>query len=260
MNESNNYAAPESDLVTRGHGSGRFEVHEPVGVSIAHGLRWLSEAFIYFKRSPGPWVLTCIFGFVILVVLSFIPFVNMLISLTTYIWIGGILMGCKAQHEGEKFDVKYLFRGFQEKLGELLGLGAVMFVANILLIAVSFGSFLPQMMGIGGDFKQLVNEYGLAVFGVPIFVYLALLIPIIMMSWFAPALICLGNVRIFKAMRMSFLGCLKNVLPMTFYSLVLMVAMIIASIPLLLGWLILVPVTYASFFTSFLDIYTSPEK
>jgi len=58
-----------------------------------------------------------------------------------------------------------------------------------------------------------------------------------------------------EAMQQSFFGCLKNVLPFLLYGVILFIASVIASIPVLLGWLILGPVLAASVYTAYRDIY-----
>jgi len=61
------------------------------------------------------------------------------------------------------------------------------------------------------------------------------------------------------ALKGSFFGCLKNILPFLIYGLILMVASFIATIPLLLGWLVLGPVIGASVYTAYRDIYLKPR-
>ena len=56
-------------------------------------------------------------------------------------------------------------------------------------------------------------------------------------------------------MKASFIGCLKNVLPFLLYSVIALVASAIASVPFLLGWLVLAPVLFASVYTGYRDIY-----
>jgi uncharacterized membrane protein len=86
-------------------------------------------------------------------------------------------------------------------------------------------------------------------------VALALSIPIYMALWFAPALVVLREMAPVEAIKESFLGCLKNILPFLVYSIVLMVLGIVAAIPLGLGWLVLGPTMIASVYVSYRDIY-----
>jgi uncharacterized membrane protein len=60
-----------------------------------------------------------------------------------------------------------------------------------------------------------------------------------------------------EAMKASFMGSLKNMLPFLLYGIVLVIAAAIASTPLMLGWLLLGPVMAASIYTAYRDIYFS---
>jgi uncharacterized membrane protein len=58
-----------------------------------------------------------------------------------------------------------------------------------------------------------------------------------------------------EAIKESFMGCLKNILPFLVYSIVLVVLGVVASIPLGLGWLVLGPTLVGSVYASYRDIY-----
>jgi uncharacterized membrane protein len=51
------------------------------------------------------------------------------------------------------------------------------------------------------------------------------------------------------------MGCLKNIVPFLLYGVVGLFLIIIATIPLLLGWFIVVPMMIASIYIAYLDIY-----
>jgi uncharacterized membrane protein len=86
-------------------------------------------------------------------------------------------------------------------------------------------------------------------------VAMALSIPIYMALWFAPALVVLRGLAPVAAVKESFFGCLKNVVPFLIYGIVLLVLGIVAAIPLGLGWLVLGPVAIASIYVAYRDIY-----
>ena len=76
-----------------------------------------------------------------------------------------------------------------------------------------------------------------------------------MALWFAPALVVLHEESAMNAMVASFKGCLQNLIPFLLYGLVGLVLTIIATIPLMLGWLILIPMITASIYISYKDIF-----
>jgi uncharacterized membrane protein len=76
-----------------------------------------------------------------------------------------------------------------------------------------------------------------------------------MAVWFAAPLVVFHNLGAVEAMKASFTGCLRNVVPFLVYGIVGFLLAIVASIPLGLGWLVLGPVIAASVYTGYRDIY-----
>jgi uncharacterized membrane protein len=76
-----------------------------------------------------------------------------------------------------------------------------------------------------------------------------------MAIWFAPALVVLRNVAPVEAMKASFAACLKNTVPLLVYSVLYLVAAIVASIPFGLGWIVLMPVLMLTLYVSYKDIF-----
>jgi uncharacterized membrane protein len=88
-------------------------------------------------------------------------------------------------------------------------------------------------------------------------VMFALLLPVVMAIWFAPPLVVFHKMGAFEAMKASFVGCLKNIVPFVVYGLIGLVLAIVASLLLMLGWLVLGPVLAASIYAAYRDIYFS---
>jgi uncharacterized membrane protein len=86
-------------------------------------------------------------------------------------------------------------------------------------------------------------------------IMLALMLPIIMAVWFAPALVVFHEQAAGEAMKNSFVACLKNIVPFLLYSVILFLLAIVASIPLGAGFLVLGPVIVASLYASYRDIF-----
>ena len=76
-----------------------------------------------------------------------------------------------------------------------------------------------------------------------------------MAAWFASALVALDGMEPWQALKSSFFACLKNIIPFLVYGLVMLVLSIIATIPLGLGWLVLGPLTIASIYTAYRDVF-----
>jgi uncharacterized membrane protein len=78
-----------------------------------------------------------------------------------------------------------------------------------------------------------------------------------MTIWFAPVLIVLDRLGAVEAMKASFSGCMKNIMPFLIYGVVGFILSILATIPFMLGWFILTPMIIASIYIAYLDIYCS---
>lgn len=256
MSNQNPYAPPVAD-VTPVTEPGDFTLHDPVSRPISNGWTWIADGFNLFKQDWGNWLIICVVGFIIMMVIGVLPFANLINFFLTYVWIGGLLLGCKALYDHQKISVGHLFAGFKSPhVLPLVLLSVVLSLLYFVVIAAAFGSVAVSMMGMG-DPDVFLNQFALnpAGFLLPFLIALCLFIPIMMAGWFAPMLIVFHKVPVFQALKMSFLGCIRNVLPFLIYGLVMLVLLIIGSIPLMLGLLIVVPVIYCSMFSSYKDIF-----
>jgi uncharacterized membrane protein len=76
-----------------------------------------------------------------------------------------------------------------------------------------------------------------------------------MAFWFAPGLVILGGMAPVDAIKASFAGSLKNIVPMILYTVIYFVAAIVATIPFGLGWLVLIPLLMITIYASYRDIF-----
>ncbi|HEY7657817.1 MAG TPA: BPSS1780 family membrane protein [Burkholderiales bacterium] len=225
-------------------------------VSAGQGWTWIADGFALFKKAPGTWIAQVLILFVVLVVLAFIPLLGAVATfLVMPVFVGGLLLGCRTLQGGGELEVVQLFAGFKEKTGNLIVLGALAIGGWIIVMLpvvaiVGAGALLGAMRGDAAGAAALGGSVVLAWL-----VALALSIPIYMALWFAPALVVLREMPPLEAIKASFLGCLKNILPFLVYSIVVMVLGIVAAIPLGLGWLVLGPTLIASVYVSYRDIY-----
>jgi len=232
----------------------------PRSVSIGRGWGWIADGFGHFKQNPGAWILTVIVGLVIVIGLSFIPLLGQLaLWLTNYVWIAGLMIGCRAQASGGNFEVRYLFAGFSnDRAGSLILLSVIMAILTIVIMVIAIGPVYWEILkgGSASDQALIESMSDLQGFWLPFLIGMLFLIPLMMAAWFAPALIALNNVPLFKAMQLSFIGCAKNILPFLLYGVAGLILAILASIPLGLGFLVLGPVLVASIYASYKEIFT----
>jgi uncharacterized membrane protein len=126
-------------------------------------------------------------------------------------------------------------------------------VAIFLVVGVVVGgSMLPLLWGKSASTN--VAQIGLGLL-LGTLVFLALIVPVLMATWFAPALVLFDRLAAIDAMKLSFGGCLRNLVPFLLYGVIGCGLLIVAAIPLGLGLLILSPVLIASVYTSYCDIF-----
>lgn len=256
---TNPYAAPKAAVadetqVVRGNfvPGGR-------GVAAGRGMSWIGESWDLFKRSPGLWIGIVLVLFVIFVVAAFIPFIGMLATMLFFpVFMGGLMLGCRALEEGRELEFAHLFAGFRENMGTLVGIGglylagtvAILLVVTVITGAGMFAMFAGGAQPAAGDVGTMFATMGLAML-----IYLALTVPLLMAVWLAAPLVMFHEHGAIEAMKASFVGCLRNIVPFLVYGVIMFVLAIVAAIPIGLGWLVLGPMTVASVYTAYRDIY-----
>jgi len=253
---TNPYSAPTanvSDPASATHGN-----YVPGGQAVAagRGWDWITAGWDLFKRQAGMWIALVLVAFVIFVVLAFIPFVGSLASfILTPVFGAGVVIGCRAIEEGRELEIGHLFAGFKEKLGPLATVGAIYLGSAIviaLVVGLATGTSIMGLAAGGGSAATLAAFMTLLLAAL---VMLALMLPVMMAVWFAAPLVVFHDKGAVDAMKESFTGCLRNIVPFLVYGVVMLALGVLASIPLGLGWLVLGPVLAASLYTSYKDIY-----
>jgi uncharacterized membrane protein len=261
MSTPNPYAAPKAPVADAAlalpenfHPGGQAR---PAG----RGWGWIAEGWRLFTKAPGMWIGITVVAALIMIVLAFIPFLGGLaMSLLAPVFAGGVMLGCRALDEERQLELGHLFAGFQTQLGSLVAVGAIylgLSLAVMLVVMAVTGASMFGMFSGGGPGAQNPETMMamLASMGLAMLVGLALFVPVMMAMWFAAPLVVFNRLGAVDAMKQSFGGCLKNVVPFLIYGIVMLVLAIIASVPIGLGWLVLGPVTAASIYTSYRDIY-----
>ncbi len=226
------------------------------GVDAGRGLEWIRQGWQLFVKNPGAWIAIAVILLVVTFVVSFVPVVGALaVNFLMPVFAGGILLGCKSLAEGGTFGVDSLFAGFRRNTGNLVLVGVFYLVGVAAITVVVFligggAALTGGMMGRGPGIGMAVGGFLLAML-----VFLALLVPLAMAVWFAPALVVFRDMAPLEAMKASFSACLKNLVPFLVYGVVLVVLCFIAVIPFGLGLLIVLPVMMGSLYSSYVEIF-----
>lgn len=269
MSTQNPYAPPESNLNDSNQSNSEMLTlaSSPKSNSAGAAWGWIKSGFSNFKASPLFWIINVILMFVIFIVLSLIPLLGMLVTnILNPVIMGGLMLGTYAVSQGQPMTVAHLFAGFNKHAGGLITVGALYLVGIIIVLLLTailayltggFDAFMilaSAQTGQSPDPTQLVAAYSsLKIAGL---FYIVMLIPLMFSIMFAPALIVMHNLKPIEAMKLSFIGSVKNILPIIIWFILISIFFILGAIPLGLGLLVVIPMLMASTFAAYKTIFT----
>ena len=233
------------------------------------GLDWLGRGWRLFAFSPGMWMVFTIIVTLVFMALGLVPVVGQLVTLVLAPALaGGLLLAAADAEAGRPLDLGRLFEPLiaERTRGDIVILGllslaawvAVLGAGVVVLIAVAGVSAIGHGTAVFNDPESLgaaaATSMGIGV-AVALLIWLLLALVVTALLLYAVPLVVFAHRPPFEAVTTGLRGVLRNWLPLLVLSLVWTVAAIAASIPLLLGWLLLAPVTYGAWYTSYRDIY-----
>lgn len=229
---------------------------EARSVDVSRSLSWLACGWRLFMKSPGLWIVLGLIFIIIWLLLFSIPRLGMLVLTLVMPMLGaGFLYAAREVDEGRALRIAYLFQGMRERdrpapllsLGGVALAGALLSTLMVLILAgrpmMAAGAWPPQAHGLGVGM------------GLAILVALVVELLVVMALLYAVPLVMLRGVAAGQAIRSSFRACLRNFLPLVVFGAVLFVLAILASLPLMLGWLVLLPAAAGMFYCSYKDLY-----
>lgn len=229
-------------------------------VGAKQGLQWIVNGFYLFRCSPLIWIILCGFLLSIAVVFSFAhqTIGQIIFTILSPVFMAGLMSGCKALEQDKELEIGHLFAGFRVNTVPLITLGGIYLVGQVLIISIAIFVGGDTLMDLWLEGKRVDENELKRVSGNMLsatLIVLTLSIPLMMATWFAPLLIMFDRMPPFAAMRLSFLGCLSNFIPLQVYAISLIVLAIISSIPYGLGFFILIPTLFASIYASYKAIF-----
>ena len=219
-------------------------------------FEWLRQGWAMFLVNPGIWIGTTVLLLVILMAISIVPLFGQIAAhLLVPLFGAGMFKVCRRLASGDEPQIADLFAGFQHQAGQLVMVG-VFFAVGI--FGIAFLAFMLVSGGLlGGVVTGKVAGFGVALGGVMLagLLVVVLSIPIIMATWYAPALVYFHDMQPLDAMKASFAAGAKNWLPMVIFGIFLVVALFFAMLPVGMGLLLLLPVFSGAVYASYRDIF-----
>jgi hypothetical protein len=249
----------------------------PRTVAASQGWRWVVEGFRLYRKNPP--LLSTAFGmmFGLLMALNLIPGIGgILSSLASPLMVAGFMAAFRALDNDESLELPHFLAGVKRPLlaapaVPLVALGAVQLLATLVIGQI--------MQGMGFDaeaFAKLAQNENASLAELQAFknqtlpailAGLLLFTPLIMATWFAPALILFGGANLGTALGVSFRAVLKNWAAMLVNSLalsgvlLLLVLMsvylgtLVFTVMLLILLLVAPPLLQASLYASYQAIF-----
>ena len=236
---------------------------EPQRLSADRGWHWIMDAFRLVKPYFGVWFLLCLIFFIIMMVLSAVPAGSFVWMLLQPILGAGLMFACSELERGEEPEIGHLFIGFQRNPTQLALLGLIACVASIAIILIAaipflmMGGFQNMSMFLANPGAPMTPVFSSALVALLLFliILLVLWMPLTMAMWFATALVLFDNLPAWPAFKISYRGCMANLMPFLVFGLIGMVLCVVAAMPLGLGLFLLVPVLFATGYTSYRDVF-----
>ena len=234
----------------------------------AVGMVWIREGWRLFKLAPIPWTGMTALVFLLLMALGMLPFVGGLaVHILSPFVVAGFMAASRDGDQGAPITFVYLAAGWKQGRDGLLVIGVTYLLASLLIFNL-VGFFT------GGDLEALLRQVQnpadlspeearqLASTALPVMTLgTFLLAPLLMATWFAPALVLFERFPGARAMWWSLWACAVNWRPILVYSLVLGLGGVLAIlIPFGLGLLVFVPWTLTATYAAYRDIFVPVDS
>jgi hypothetical protein len=256
----NPFAPPKAALLEPSSEHGHF-VADGRKLAAGRGWAWFSEAWPIFMRAPGMWVLMFVVFMVLSILFAIIPLGGLVSSIAYPAVAAGLMIGSRELEEGGSLRMGHFIEGFKRNAGSLLLVGVLYLVGTLLIVFVVFAGMAIAFPLVGGtlgpDGVQNLGKIGalLPLVLIGILLVIALMLPLVMAIWFAPALVAFHDLQPMAAMKSSFFGCLRNIVPFLIYGIAGLVLAIVALLPFGLGFLVFGPIMWITMYTGYRDIF-----
>ena len=228
-------------------------------VNAGQGASWFNCGWNLFKQDFGTWFIMFLIFIGIFIVLNFIPLIGPLaLSVITPALMAGFMYSASQMDQGNSVEIGNLFQGFKDKqrMNKLLVLGGLSLLASIVLMLIMF-SLLGGSAMMNASETGTIDPQAMMSTGMSISMLLILLAALFISMGFlyAAPLVMLDNMAPVDSIKTSFSACLKNILPLLVFGIIYFLLAIVAAIPILLGFLILIPVSILAMYCSYKSIF-----
>jgi uncharacterized membrane protein len=244
----------------------------------SRGWEWVNQGTEMFLAAPGVWILLLILQLIVGFGISFWPtpegFTGAVADLSLELvgvvlnvfFDAGLLLGCASLKRGKRLRISTLFAAFRHPTAPaVLLLAVIQILAWIALAVLAVGLAAvvlvtqQPLMEVGADalVGAILRSLG-STFAI-VLVVLTLALLFAMALWMAAPLVLFRGFTPSQALIASFNVNFRNVRALTIYGLGMGGLALVAALPLLLGFLVWIPLTTTSRYAAFRDLFPADE-
>lgn len=229
-------------------------------VAVERGWDWFAQGWRLFARAPMVWVLLGLIFLFLMFASLLVPVVAQLLFMLIAPVLGaGMLYAARESDSARPVRVAHLWEGFRHptvrnRLFALGGVSVAGALATSLLMALLLGD---AMMGLMEQARSGMPHFGLG-FWLRLLIVLTPQFLVAMALVYAVPLVMFRDTAVGAALSSSLAASAQNILPLLVFGLIYTVVAVIASIPLGIGWLLLLPASVGMLYCSYKDIYEPP--
>jgi hypothetical protein len=228
-------------------------------------MEWLKSGWHLFRTWPIPWMGMTAAAFLAIVGVSMLPVVGgAFVELLSPLLVAGYMHAARAAEQGEPVTFLYLGEGARRNARPLLIIGLAYLCGGLLINQVMHmlgGASLQELMRVAQDPAGLSPEQARVLLdhSLPaVFTGLLLYTPLLMATWFAPALVAFADFSPGNALWWSIWTSFANWRPALVYSLVMGIVAILAMlVPFGLGLLVFLPWAMTSTYVAYTRLFVA---
>ena len=237
-------------------------------VATERGVAWITEGWRLFMRRPDLLIGMTVITLLMFGMLNLVPLLGNMVALVGIVVLAaGMYFTLDRMHHNQGVAFDALFSGFGERVQPLLMLGLIFLGAEIVIalivVIVLKGSMIGALMGVimaHGELSPVMIASLIQASLVVLILVLLLSLPLFMAYTFAIPLVCLSGHKPVAALKASFYAVAANWAPFLVFGLIYIVLALLATIPLMLGWLVLLPLTFASTYIAYREVFAENTR
>lgn len=232
----------------------------------AEGRVWMKAGWTLFKPWPIPWMGMTALVFLVLMAVGSLPYVGTyIVEILSPFLVAGYMYASRAAAEDQPVTFLHLGTGLRAETRLPLAVIGAIYLVGILCIDLVMrklgGEGFQQLSQLAQGPQHLTPEAARAIVdqALPaILAGLVLLTPLVMATWFAPALVLFDGFSAVNALWWSLWACAVNWRPILLYSALLgLVGLLAVLIPFGLGLLVFLPWVLASTYAAYRAMFVA---